>query len=122
MTQRFTVHLERVNVDRITVGVAASGLAEARTKALEHIRAHPESWVTDRGSPLVRKIEAHAKPEPDWSQQDASQATIVEWMKANAQGYTRETLAWAAHEHFRRPFHIDVLRSLVTKALSAGPG
>lgn len=48
--------------------------------------------------------------EPDWSQIDPSADQVKEWMRAHASDYASpRELGRGAHEHFHRPFHINVL-------------
>ncbi len=127
MSQKYTVHLEWRPTYTAAVEVEADDIADAHHKALEGASHDAKLWSVDSAIPYLLKIEAHApaeakQSEPDWTQQDASEATITKWMRANARGYTLETLAYAAHEHFARPFHIDVMRKFAAKAMSAGPG
>jgi hypothetical protein len=145
MRQRYTIDLERVPVQRLTLTVVAQDLAEAQTKALGHMREHPEQWVTDELSGArVTKVIVHAeevaddggvdpefkhlnadfmakqKPvpdEPDWTQEDASPETVRAWMKEHAKGGDAETLARAAYEHFARPYHLSVLRRMAAELL-----
>jgi hypothetical protein len=147
MRQRYTIDLERVPVQRLTLTVVAEDIVEAQDKALDHVREHPEQWVTD-DDPLcdarVTKVVVHAeevaddggvdpefkhlnadfmakqKPvpdEPDWTQEDASPETVRAWMKEHAKGGDAETLARAAYEHFARPYHIGVLRQMAAEFL-----
>jgi hypothetical protein len=65
--------------------------------------------------------------EPDWSQIDATEEQIKAWMHARVTDVTLESrsakltfagkLAWEAHEHFRRPFHLAVLRRFACQVL-----
>jgi hypothetical protein len=121
MRQRYTIDLERVPVQRLTLTVVAQDLAEAQTKALEHMREHPEQWVTEELSGArVTKVIVHAEEvtdEPDWTQEDASPETVRAWMKEHTKGGDAETLARAAYEHFARPYHLSVLRQMAAEYL-----
>jgi hypothetical protein len=68
MRQRYTIDLERVPVQHLTLTVVAEGIAEAQRKALAHMRDYPEQWVTDE-HPLsdarVTKVICHAGEAPD---------------------------------------------------------
>jgi hypothetical protein len=53
----------------------------------------------------------------DWSQQDATKEQIEAWLRQHAGEYDSAILlAWVAHEHFCRPFHINVLQDMARKA------
>jgi hypothetical protein len=55
--------------------------------------------------------------EPDWSQRDADRETVLAWMRIHAFDFADpEMLAFEAHEHFCRPFHILVLRRMAIEA------
>jgi hypothetical protein len=59
--------------------------------------------------------------EPDWSQIDATEEQVKAWMReqitsnavarllAGEPDTVAPRLAWEAHNHFHRPFHIRVL-------------
>jgi hypothetical protein len=54
--------------------------------------------------------------EPDWSQQTPDRETVFTWMRERAPDFRElELLAFEAHEHFHRPYHIMVLLSMAVK-------
>lgn len=120
MTQRFTVELERAPLYRLNVSVVASNITEAREKAMAYAAERPEEWREEGGAPQVRRITAHkGDAGPDLTQTDATPTQVKEWMKTHAGEHAESrALAWAAHEHFARPFHINVLQDWAAKAKS----
>jgi hypothetical protein len=65
---------------------------------------------------MARNILKHAGAEEPDSQQDATADQVKEWMRKHMLEYdSREALARAAHEHFARPFHINVLTDMAEK-------
>jgi hypothetical protein len=70
MRQRYTIDMERVPVQRLTLTVVAEDLVEAQAKALAHMREYPEQWVTEHplSDARVLKVIVHAEEvadEPD---------------------------------------------------------
>ena len=54
--------------------------------------------------------------EQDWSQKDPTRDQVLEWMKRMAPlNVSAVELARAAHEHFHRPYHINVLIDMAEK-------
>jgi hypothetical protein len=48
--------------------------------------------------------------EPDWTQTDPTADQVKQWMREHAfEHLSAAALARAAHEHFRRPYHLNVL-------------
>jgi hypothetical protein len=120
MRQRYTIDLERMAYQTATVEVIARDLVEAQDMAREAGRKHDFPWVTENRESRVTRVICHAgevTDEPvDWSQQDASNEVIRAWMKEQAAHVAdAPALARAAHEHFFRPYHIDVLRKMAAE-------
>lgn len=57
--------------------------------------------------------------EPDWTQRDATQEEVKAWMRERKE-FTSEpnALAYAAFNHFARPYHINVMRKLAEEILA----
>lgn len=54
--------------------------------------------------------------EKDWTQVDATGDEVRAWMREHVLEHTTPTeLARAAHEHFARPFHLNVLIDMAEK-------
>jgi hypothetical protein len=57
----------------------------------------------------------------DWSQKDPTRDQVVEWLREHKGEYdmlgsdSARLLARAAHEHFHRPYHINVLIDMAEK-------
>jgi hypothetical protein len=51
--------------------------------------------------------------ELDWSQGNPTREQVLEWMRKRAPDFSDPVLlAFEAHEHFHRPFHIMVLLAM----------
>ena len=59
--------------------------------------------------------------EPDWTQQNPTKDQVLEWMRAHKDEFSMFgkdkalLLARAAHEHFARPYYINVLIDMAEK-------
>jgi hypothetical protein len=67
LRQRYTIDMERVPVQQLTLTVVALSIVEAQDKALAHMREHPEQWVIASifSDARVTKVIVHAEEVPD---------------------------------------------------------